>query len=98
MGATQEVTGVYWPWPYCQVAGPIGGEGWSAVAEGIQSHPGVVGSFAAPKEAMDEASREDLRNIWDALSQDGFWIVDELYWNLKQHGEAGWRRLELIWI
>ena len=105
MGASQEVIpgqpkSVDWSWLRCQVAGlffgPIGGEGWSAVAEGIQSHPGVVGSFAAPKEAMGEASREDLRNIWDALSQDGVWIVDELYWIVKQHGEAGWRRLEHI--
>ena len=46
-------------------------EGWSAVAEGIQSHPGVVKLFSAPKEAMDEASREDLRKIWDA--QHGTW-------------------------
>ena len=99
MGASQEVIPGQpgddsWPWPRCQVAGPIGGEGWSAVAEGIQFHPGVVRNFAAPREAMDEASREDLRNIWDALFQDGIWIVDELGCGVKQHGEAGWRRLE----
>ena len=58
---------------FVQVTGPIGCKGWSAVAEGIQSHPGVVKLFSAPKEAMDEASREDLRKIWDA--QHGTWDV-----------------------
>ena len=66
----QEVLGIS---HVVQVTGPIGCEGWSAVAEGIQSHPGVVKLFSAPKEAMDEASREDLRKIWDA--QHGTWDV-----------------------
>ena len=49
-----------------QVTGPIGCKGWSAVAGEIQSHPAL-------KEAMDEASREDLRKFWDA--QHGIWDV-----------------------
>ena len=59
------------------VRGSIGVEGWTALAKGMQSHPGVVKGFSAPKEVMEEASREDLRGIWDALSQDGRWRVED---------------------
>ena len=60
MAASQNVGGFWKPLMLYglafspEVAGPIGGEGWSALVEGIQSHPGVVRSFAAPKEALEE--------------------------------------------
>ena len=49
--------------------GAIGGEGWFALAKGIQSHPGVVQSFAASGLVMDEASREE--NLGCALPPGG---------------------------
>ena len=71
MGASQEVSPILILW----VTGTIGGEGWAALAEALQSHPGVVQSLAAPEKIMEEASREDFRKIWDALSLDGRWVV-----------------------
>ena len=47
----------------------IGGEGWFALAKGIQSHPGVVQSFAASGLVMDEASSEE--NLGCALPPGG---------------------------
>ena len=97
MGCSQEVS------PICGLAvvGAIGGEGWSALAEGIQSHPGVVELFSAPLEVM--ASKGDLKKIWESLSQYGRWVVKgDLYALVgqpletlhKQHGEAEWRMME----
>ena len=57
------------------VAGAIGCEGWSALAKGFKSHPGVVRSFTVSKEVLEEARRLDLRKVWDGLSQDGVWYV-----------------------
>ena len=93
MGASQEVSAG----ALCLVARPIGGEGWSAVAEGIKSHPGVIETFVAPLLVMEEASREDLKKIWDALSQDGTWRVpDSMEFLRKQTGEAAWRKMESL--
>ena len=98
MGASQEVSPILILW----VTGTIGGEGWAALAEALQSHPGVVLSLAAPKEIMDEASREDLRKVWDALSLDGRWVVKSsddgqpVETLQKPDGEVGWQKMEQI--
>ena len=82
--------------------GTIGGEGWAALAEALQSPPGVVLSLAAPKEIMDEASKEELRKIWDALSLDGRWLVKNsdggqpVETLQKPDGEVGWQKMEQI--
>ena len=98
MGASQEVIQVH----DLSVRGAIGPEGWTALARGIQSHPGVVIGFSAAKELMDEATREDLRDIWDALSEDARWMVEDSDGGYpvemlhKPDGEAGWGKLEQI--
>ena len=98
MGASREVI----PVMDLSVRGAIGPEGWTALARGIQSHPGVVMGFSASKEVMDEATREDLRDIWEALSQNGRWMVEDSDGGYpvemlhRPDGEAGWGKLEQI--
>ena len=51
----------------------IGGEGWKALAEGVRLHPGVRPTYVTIlKDDLDEASKEDIRVIWDALETYGF--------------------------
>ena len=59
-------------------------------------------SLAAPEKIMEEASREDLRKVWDALSLDGRWVVKNLDGGQpvetlqKPDGEVGWQKMEQI--
>jgi len=95
MGASEEASAVH----DLAVRGGIGAEGWTALAKGMQSHPGVVMGFSSSKEVMAEAGREDLRDIWEALSQDARWMVEDVYPAEMLHkpdGEAGWQKLEQI--
>ena len=56
-----------------EVLRAIGGEGWKALAEGVRLHPGVRPTFVTVlKDDLDEASKEDIRVIWDALETYGF--------------------------
>ena len=58
------------------VLGAIGGEGWKALAEGVRLHPGFDPEYVSVlKDDLDEASREDIRVIWDALKTDGQFSV-----------------------
>ena len=85
---------------WVQVAGSIGGKGWSALAEGIQLHPGLVGCFRAPKEVIEEATRNDLRKVWDALFQYGVWGVTfegrPMEYLHRSRPEAGWLKMEQL--
>ena len=78
------------------VAGAIGCEGWSALAKGFKSHPGVVRSFTVSKEVLEEARRLDLRKVWDGLSQDGVWYVSSKGRPLDKllKREAEWFKME----
>lgn len=83
------------------VDGLIGQEGWEAVSEGLEFHPGGVSKLYTTKDYMEGGRREDLRKIWDSLSSDGSWdLVDGgVYDSItieKQNGEAAWTRLEQI--
>ena len=79
----------------------IGGKGWELVAESVQLHPGVLTGFVTCKEAMDGGWKEDMRDIWDALSPSGSWSMihydepgepcDELI--CKEDGEDVWEEL-----
>jgi len=80
------------------ITGRIGVEGWAALGQGVKSHPGRVLTFSAPKAVMEEAKREDLRVIWEALGEDGGWRVEEVHVEMinKAEGEEGWHKLEEI--
>ena len=56
------------------VLGAIGGEGWKALAEGVRLHPLRLrpAYVTVLKDDLDEASKEDIRVIWDALETYGF--------------------------
>ena len=76
----------------------LGTEGWGLLAEGLKSHPGVVGGALTGKESLDGGRKEDLRVLWDALMPTGIldlltewdWLEEELY---KEDAEAAWIRL-----
>ena len=83
-----------------EVLRAIGGEGWKALAEGVRLHPGVRPTFVTVlKDDLDEASKEDIRVVWDALKTDGhFSVVDPSQLDgqtvrKEEEGEDGWTRL-----
>ena len=54
-------------WDSCvEVEGDIGEEGWTALASGLQPHPGFK-EVEASREFMLQAPRAALKIIWDAL-------------------------------
>ena len=82
------------------VLGAIGGEGWKALAEGVRLHPGLHPAYVTVlKDDLDEASKEDIRVVWDALKTDGhFSVVDPSQLDgqtvrKEEEGEDGWTRL-----
>ena len=49
-----------------KVQGEIGGKGWNELAEGVRLHPGLQLTYVhVLKPTLDEASKEDIRIIWD---------------------------------
>ena len=80
----------------------IGVEGWKALAEGVRLHPGLLlGYFSVLKDGLDEARKEDIRVVWDALETGRVWVdldpeKDEEEEIEKTEGEAGWSRLVQI--
>ena len=59
------------------VEGDLGEEGWTALASGLQRHPGVKEVFVH-RASMLQAPRAALKIIWDALGALGtasFWSV-----------------------
>ena len=77
----------------------LGPEDWRLLAEGLKSHPGVVKAAFTVKESLDNASKEHLRVLWDALRPNGilgmFHMVDGILEEplRKGDGEAAWIRL-----
>ena len=77
-------------------------EGWKALAEGVRLHPGLLlGYFSVLKDGLDEARKEDIRVVWDALETGRVWVdldheKDEEEEIEKTEGEAGWNRLVQI--
>ena len=65
-------------WPgSVDVQGDIGEEGWTALASGLQRHPGVKEVFVH-RASMLQAPRAALKIIWDAMGALGttsFWSV-----------------------
>ena len=56
---------------------PIGGEGWKMLAEGLSLHPGLgLNKVTVLKEDLEEANKEDIRVIWDALLLSGVVSVE----------------------
>ena len=89
------------------VLGPIGGDGWRVLAEGMRLHPGLLLKYVfVTKDALDEASKEDMRVLWDALKTDGELEVGLLEEDdtvrrtgeivSKEEGEDDWTRLTEI--
>ena len=58
------------------VGGDIGEEGWTALASGLQRHPGFRRVFAS-RASMQQAPREALKTIWDHLgtTPGSAWVV-----------------------
>ena len=80
----------------------IGGEGWKMLAEGVGLHPDLLlDEFTLLKDDLEEASQEDIRVIWDALTLSGK-VKVKLDPECpsgrvkKTEGEAGWRKLVQI--
>ena len=83
----------------------LGTERWGLLAEGLESHPGLLEAIEIQKASMEDASMEDLRVLWDALRPNGLlevqgvWAVgawDEVYYTElleREDGQAGWIRL-----
>ena len=80
-----------------QVFRGVGEESWEVLAECLRLRPGLVRWVDTTKDAMDEVQKDNLREIWDAISgyfqllnDDGVrsFIID------KSEGEAGWERVE----
>ena len=74
---------------------PIGGEGWKMLAEGMKPDL-FLSKVTVLKEDLDEASKEDMRMIWDALLLSGVVIVGTTLRRdkvKKTEGELGWTKL-----
>ena len=78
----------------------LGTEGFGWVAEGPQSHPGLLlESVYISKSTLERGKLDDLRVLWDALRPDGFLVVEVATWRMleerleKGDGEAAWTRL-----
>ena len=74
---------------------PIGGEGWKMLAEGMKPDL-FLSKVTVLKEDLDEASKEDMRMIWDALLLSGVVIVGTTVRRdkvKKTEGELGWTKL-----
>ena len=98
--------------PYLEIAVPkaIGTEGWKALVEGMKLQPSLrLNWFIVLKDALDEATKEDVRVIWEAVvDPSGRVSVDLDLEGLhgqpgdtfeeveKTEGEAGWTRLAQI--
>ena len=98
--------------PYLEIAVPkaIGTEGWKALVEGMKLQPSLrLNCFIVLKDALDEAKKEDVRVIWEAVvDPSGRVSVDLDLEGLhgqpgdtfeeveKTEGEAGWTRLAQI--
>ena len=61
-------------------------EGWMLLAEGLQSHPGLLEAAFTRKEPLESGRKEDLRVLWDALKPDGCLEVEPVsYTHLRAH-------------
>ena len=70
------------------------------MAEGLQSHTGLLESAYISKSTLERGKLEDLRVLWDALRPDGFLVVEVTSgWGdfeerlEKGDGETAWTRL-----
>ena len=62
-----------------EVEGTIGADGWAKMAKAC-TRLGLR-SFHATRECMVEGERGDLKTVWDALANDGFWRVERVLIN-----------------
>ena len=79
----------------------MGAEGWAALGKAMSQRHHQVANFDVFKCDMVHAKMEDVRKIWDGLSElpelDAHFSLslgegDELFY--KKHGEEGWMALE----
>ena len=86
------------------VEGKIGAEGWAKMAEAC-THLGLR-RLVASRECMGEGERGDLKTIWDALANDGYWDVERVLidgtlrdistcWETEEEKERKWEGLQV---
>lgn len=89
-----------------RIAGEIGAEGWTALAEALRLHPNCyLSSVEVAKHVMLRGRREDLKTVWDHLYKEG-----SGQWTLRgrsdvapftrrgtdENREKEWKRLEKV--
>ena len=52
-----------------KVLGSIGEGGWEALAKAMQLQPDVVGHVVTSKTGLEEAMKEDIKNVWEAVQE-----------------------------
>ena len=52
-----------------KVLGSIGEGGWEALAKAMQLQPDVVGHVVTSKTGLEEARKEDIKNVWEAVQE-----------------------------
>ena len=85
------------------VVGHIGRGGWEVIAKTLRLQPDVVVKVAGFKEDLEEAKKEDIKEIWDAVGRGGFRIdlnedgdFHECIGKQNVEEDNGWRRVEHI--
>ena len=87
-----------------KVKGPLGGEGWGAVAKAMQLRPDLVGWIWTSKPSLAEGKKDDIKNIWDTVGLEGFDVYqttpDLECWKARGYSvekpDDDWDRLEQI--
>ena len=87
-----------------KVKGPLGGEGWGAVAKAMQLRPDLVGWIWTSKQSLAEGKKDDIKNIWDTVGLEGFEVYqttpDLECWKARGYSvekpDDDWDRLEQI--
>jgi len=52
-----------------KVLGSIGEGGWEALAKAMQLQPDVVGHVVTSKTGLEEAMKEDIKNVWESVQE-----------------------------
>ena len=81
------------------VSASIEAAGWAALTKALSSASVTVQRLFASRELAKEGKREDLRAIWEALSEEhGGWYFDDMaeVGVHKSWGEEGWEALKQV--
>ena len=81
-------------WGVPETLETLGRAGWKVLAETLKMRPNLVMMLGISKREMEEADREDIETIWEAIGEDGF-LLDN-FEQFEKNDEGAWVRVERI--